>query len=151
MIQVLASELEDLEIFCQMDEEAGPNPWSRKSIWDSLNGNHLCLKFLIEGEICGFCILLEAGPEVEILNFVIKRDFQHRGWGRKALRQLISLDRFEPVETIWLEVREGNTRARKLYTTEGFEVSRIRKDYYRKNGVREDGIEMRLTIRKNGQ
>lgn len=47
------------------------------------------------------------------------------------------------IQTLWLEVRESNSIARRLYEKQGFNEVDIRKNYYPKpNGGRENAVVM---------
>lgn len=88
------------------------------------------------GSICGFMVTREVGGEIEVLNLAV--DPAHRRTGvATCLLQTI------PANFIYLEVRESNEAARKLYSKLGFQVIGLRKEYY-DNPV-ESALVMRLS------
>lgn len=65
-----------------------------------------------------------------ILNFYIKKEYENKGYGSKLLNYSITYLENLGANLISLEVRESNTKARKLYEKFGFEFSYKRKFYY---------------------
>ena len=49
-------------------------------------------------------------------------------------------------QTLWLEVRPSNQRAKALYVREGFETVGVRKNYYPAPEGREDALVMKRVI-----
>lgn len=83
--------------------------------------------------IIGFISSIFDGTSLEILNFVIDRNYQSLGYGSKLLAFLLDeLISFE-LHDVSLEVRNSNQKAISLYEKFGFKPIRIRKQYY-KNG-----------------
>ena len=62
--------------------------------------------------------------------------------GKALLAQAIALARRNGAVRMFLEVRESNARARKMYTSFGFEETGRRKNYYPTGNGREDAILM---------
>jgi [ribosomal protein S18]-alanine N-acetyltransferase len=92
----------------------------------------------VDGVILGFAVSRAVVPalEYELLNMAITPNARGIGHGRTLLWKLLAEYR-----GLWfLEVRESNTPARKLYETAGFQVTRRRKNYY--CDPPEDAIEM---------
>jgi ribosomal-protein-alanine acetyltransferase len=87
-----------------------------------------------DGAVRGFLVSREVTGEVEILNLAV--DFSHRRSG-VATALLESLD----ADVLFLEVRESNQAARKLYAKLGFQVVGTRRQYY------DNPVESALTMR----
>lgn len=83
-----------------------------------------------EGEIQGFIIGHLAGDQWEIENLAVDRRAQRRGLGRALLHEFLGLAR-QRGSAVFLEVRESNVAARKLYEGMGFVESGRREAYYR--------------------
>ena len=93
----------------------------------------------VDGRIAGFAVARRvAEDESELLNLAVDPAFRRRGIARHLLRTLTA--RF--AGALWLEVRESNIRARKLYETLGFTEMNRRRDYYRNSG--ESAIVMKI-------
>jgi [ribosomal protein S18]-alanine N-acetyltransferase len=81
--------------------------------------------------LLGFILSRVAADEAEVLTVVVAAAARKRGIGRQLLTSHIARLRNNKVRTLFLEVGETNTAARKLYENVGFvEVGR-RKNYYR--------------------
>jgi ribosomal-protein-alanine acetyltransferase len=79
------------------------------------------------GEMAGFIVARRTAPdEREILNIAVQQNFRGNGVGEKLLRRLIDSEAGE----VFLEVRESNHIARRLYERTGFRNVGTRPDYY---------------------
>jgi len=88
---------------------------------------HMCLVAIVEERLAGFVVARRVAPdEIEILNVAVNPVFRRRGAARELIRKLIG----ENPGTAYLEVRQSNLPARKLYHSLGFETIAIRQDYY---------------------
>ena len=74
----------------------------------------------------GFC-----PPEGELYRIAVLPAYRRRGYGRALLDELFRYAAERSVGSFWLEVRESNTAAIKLYRSVGFSVSSRREKYYR--------------------
>jgi len=66
----------------------------------------------------------------EVQYIVVAKEFRRRGVGTRLLHEFISYVRSTGGRRIFLEVRESNQGARRLYTAFGFEEMGLRKSYY---------------------
>jgi ribosomal-protein-alanine acetyltransferase len=80
--------------------------------------------------------------EAEILQFWIKKELQHQGYGKIFLEYIIDLCKKLQISDIFLEVRSDNICAFRLYSKFGFNHAGIRKDYYKIEGWVFDAITM---------
>jgi ribosomal-protein-alanine N-acetyltransferase len=88
---------------------------------------HECVVAIVEGRLAGFAVARHiAADEIEILNIGVDPPFRQRGIGRSLVCELIGKN----PGTVFLEVRQSNIAARKLYHSLGFEVAGVRQDYY---------------------
>ncbi|HYY69184.1 MAG TPA: ribosomal protein S18-alanine N-acetyltransferase [Terriglobales bacterium] len=83
-----------------------------------------------EGFIQGFIVGRELGPEWEIENLVVASTSQRRGLGMLLISELLALARSRGAKAVFLEVRESNHAARRLYAKAGFIESGRRNSYY---------------------
>jgi ribosomal protein S18 acetylase RimI-like enzyme len=86
------------------------------------------------GEVSGFMVSREIAGEIEVLNLATASETRRQGI---ATQLLASLD----AEDVFLEVRESNRPARKLYEKLGFVVVGTRPEYY------DDPVESALVMR----
>jgi len=88
---------------------------------------HECLVATVDGRLTGFAVARRTAPdEIEILNVAVDPASRRRGIGRSLIRGLIGKN----PGIVFLEVRQSNIAARKLYHSLGFEVAGVRQDYY---------------------
>jgi tRNA threonylcarbamoyladenosine biosynthesis protein TsaB len=79
----------------------------------------------------GFLIARALGNEWEIENIVIAGSARRRGLGTKLLGEFLKIARSRGAKAVFLEVRESNLAARRLYEKLRFMENGRRKLYYR--------------------
>lgn len=92
----------------------------------------------------GFIVGKFLQQEWEIENMAIAAHVQRRGLGSRLLREFLDLARGQGAQAVFLEVRESNAAARRLYEKCAFVESGRRKVYYREPD--EDAIVYRATL-----
>jgi ribosomal-protein-alanine N-acetyltransferase len=86
---------------------------------------------LCDGRVAGFSVARRvAEDESELLNLAVDPAFRRRGVGRRLVAALAS----GHPGVLWLEVRESNLDARKLYKSLGFLEAGYRPAYYPDSG-----------------
>jgi [ribosomal protein S18]-alanine N-acetyltransferase len=81
-------------------------------------------------EIVAFLVARRIDVDWELENIVVADAARRQGLGTLLVRGLVAHVRSEQGRGIFLEVRESNQKARKLYQKLGFEESGLRKNYY---------------------
>ncbi len=81
-------------------------------------------------EVVGFLIAGYLAPEWELENIVVAREARGLGIGTQLLEKFLDRARNAGGESAFLEVRESNIAARRLYEKLGFQQSGRRKSYY---------------------
>ncbi|WP_382328630.1 ribosomal protein S18-alanine N-acetyltransferase [Hydrogenophaga sp. UC242_50] len=85
--------------------------------------------------------------EVHLLNITVAPAHQRQGWARFMLDALVLWSRGQQAQWLWLEVRQSNEAARRLYERYGFSQVGLRKGYYPDGHLRrEDAIVMSLNL-----
>lgn len=131
-------EAEALEKLCFSE------PWSRASLEMMMKPPFSGVACETEdGVLAGYGAMILSGDEGEIANLATSPDFRRRGIARELLRTMIGTLRSGGARNVYLEVRESNVPAARLYMSEGFIPVGIRKNYYDK--PRENAILMRLS------
>jgi ribosomal-protein-alanine N-acetyltransferase len=97
-----------------------------------------------EGPVLGFLIARITGEECELENIVVASSSQRCGVGSKLMQELIGVARGQGATRVFLEVRESNVAARRLYERCGFIISGHRKSYFADPG--EDAVLYTLTL-----
>ena len=105
--------------------------WSEAHYTAALTqAEHLPLVAEEDGVLAAFLVARCAGPEWELENVVVARPAQRRGIGAQLVRELVRTARAHGASAIFLEVRESNLAARRLYGSGGFTVAGRRPAYY---------------------
>ncbi len=95
-----------------------------------------------QGATKGFLVARGVGPEWEIENIAIAGSARRRGLGTRLLGEFLNTARSRGATAVFLEVRESNLAARRLYEKWAFSESGRRANYYR--GPEEAAITYRL-------
>jgi len=94
--------------------------------------------------VVGYSIAHHAVDEGEILNLGVAPDQRRRGVGRALIESMLSRLGDEGVVNVFLEVRESNAAAQRLYAALGFTEVGRRPGYYRL--PTEDAVILRTRI-----
>lgn len=82
-------------------------------------------------KLCGFVVARLVADECELENIVVEEPETRQGIGSALLQELSQAARLRGAKRIFLEVRESNESARRLYTRFGFVQDGRRDAYYR--------------------
>lgn len=95
-------------------------------------------------EILGHCVLFRVMDEAEITSFSVRKDQRGKGIGAAFLTELLDYLRKDGAKIAYLDVRESNVGARRLYAKCGFSEIGRRKRFYQKPV--EDAIGMGIEL-----
>ena len=101
------------------------------------------IKDKIIGYICGWKFI----DEFNITNIAITKDFQRKAFAKDLVQFLMSKLLGEKCFKFFLEVRESNNAAKKLYKKMGFSVIGSRKKYY--HSPEEDALVLGVNLMNN--
>jgi ribosomal-protein-alanine N-acetyltransferase len=137
---------EDLDAVAALEVSAYEFPWTRTIFADCLRAGYDCI-VLGDGQVViGYGVLSAGAGEAHVLNVCVAPLLHGNGHGRRIVRRLIDLARWQRVERIYLEVRPSNTRAIGLYQSIGFNEFGRRPNYYPARRGREDAIVMAMEL-----
>ena len=138
----------DFDRLFEIEQQARIIPWSKGTLLNNQGERYLNLKLLDQrNNIVGFAICNVVLDEATLFNIAIEPSEQGKGYGKVLLQGLIEELGKKGVLTLWLEVRESNTKAQQLYTQLGFNEVTIRKHYYPlPDGKKENAIVMALYL-----
>ncbi|MBI3789827.1 MAG: ribosomal protein S18-alanine N-acetyltransferase [Gemmatimonadetes bacterium] len=136
----------DLDAVLAIEQASFSDPWTRGSFRSLLGGPHVYFPVLeVEGVLAGYAIALFAADEGELANLAVAPAWRGRGLGERLLDDVLAVGGVRGVRTTWLEVRESNAAARRLYARHGFVETGRRRRYY------DDPVEDALVLRRLGQ
>jgi ribosomal-protein-alanine N-acetyltransferase len=138
----------DLDAVMAIEVTAYSFPWTRGNFIDSLAAGYLAwLRHDGADQLVGYCVALPGFEETHLLNLTVAPAHQRRGHGRAMLDELADWARRRGDTALWLEVRQSNDGARRLYAEAGFAEVGLRRDYYpASRQQREHAVVMRLDL-----
>lgn len=95
-------------------------------------------------QVRGFLVARRVHPEWELENVVVAPSNRRKGLGKRLLESQLMRARESNSESVFLEVRESNLAARRLYEHSGFQQTGTRKSYYANPS--EDAILYRIAL-----
>jgi ribosomal-protein-alanine N-acetyltransferase len=98
----------------------------------------------VEDRVAGYAVLWFAADEGELGDLAVLTELRGRGIGAALLASSVREASDRGARWLYLEVREGNASARRLYERAGFRVVGTRRKYY--SAPAEDAIVMRLNL-----
>lgn len=131
----------DVAAVAKIEKSVQSHPWTLKQFEDAVIAYQSTV-IEQQGQVLGFCILQPVLDEANLLLMAIDPAQQGQGLGYQLLDASVAMLKNNPVQ-IFLEVRETNIAAIKLYEKSGFHQIDLRKNYYPGlNGTREHAIIM---------
>lgn len=144
-IQCRAMQIHDLDMVCAIEQQVQYAPWTAKQFAESLEKDP-CWVIATADQVLGFCIIQTILDEANLLLMAIRPDQQGKGLGFQLLSYAIE-QLGDTCVQIFLEVRESNLAAIKLYEKIGFHQIDIRKNYYPlPNHAKENAVIMVKTL-----
>jgi ribosomal-protein-alanine N-acetyltransferase len=124
----------DLPALHDIERRAFPDPWSRVMLEAELSSPYsfLLVAAPTEGRApVAYAAFRTAAEEAELLRLAVIPEERHRGLGRALVDRGLERLVWEGIGSCFLEVREDNAHARRLYEHAGFTCTGRRRAYYR--------------------
>ncbi|WP_152226053.1 ribosomal protein S18-alanine N-acetyltransferase [Pseudomonas sp. SCB32] len=135
----------DLDAVLKIEYAAFSHPWTRGIFADGLKSYECWVMF--EGtQQVGHGVIQMILDEAHLLNITVKPESQGRGLGLTLLEHLMKRAHERGGVECFLEVRESNQPAYRLYERYGFNEVGRRRGYYPAVGGREDALVMACTL-----
>ncbi len=123
---------EDILPISEIEGLSFSDPWSYDTINNGKNSRYDTWLVLLQDDIVmGYLVLRVIAFEGELLRIALRPECRGRGLAKKLMDQLVEYSKNNNVESLFLEVRNSNEKARNLYRSYGFTETSIRKNYYR--------------------
>jgi ribosomal-protein-alanine N-acetyltransferase len=145
-VTVRAAVEEDLGAIHAIERESFGDPWSLEGFRDLLEHPRAKLEVAVGAgdEVLGYAVAWYVADESEIANIAVAAHARRRGVGALLLDRILYAAAAFGAKTVFLEVRESNVSARRLYEARQFEVAGRRVKYYRQPD--EDALIMRREL-----
>jgi len=129
----------DIPEIIGIEKASFSSPWDEQLFLDALASKD---KYLFtaeeDGNIAGYIVLEKVVDEGHITNLAVGGKYRKKGIASALLKAALDLARENGIKEIFLEVRESNEAAKRLYSIFGFKQLGKRKGYYQ--GTNEDAL-----------
>ncbi|MEP7370929.1 MAG: ribosomal protein S18-alanine N-acetyltransferase [Nitrosospira sp.] len=146
MPQIRRMFMTDLDAVVAIEREVFLFPWTRGNFSDSIDSGYHCLVLEQDGYLFGYGVMIIGPEEAHLLTLSVAAGSQRKGWGERLLQHFICIAREQHARSMFLDVRESNHAAARLYGRIGFRQIGKRRDYYPAMGGRENSIVMELIL-----
>ena len=139
----------DLPAVVGIERDSFALPWSEAAFRVVMRRQHgLLLVAEEDGEVAGYAAVWFAADEGELGDIAVAPDLRRRGVARSLLAAVRREARIRGAARLYLQVRESNAAARKLYVGAGYRQVGRRRRYYR--SPPEDALVFRRELRADG-
>jgi [ribosomal protein S18]-alanine N-acetyltransferase len=154
-VRVTPASPEDVRRVAEIEAAVFTDPWSEE-FFRTLPGDprmlFACARTDEPGSVSptpsesvrGYVVAVFVADEAEIANLAVADDARGMGLGAALLDSVLLEARARRSTAIYLEVRESNSVARRLYGSRGFHTVGRRKGYYRRPA--EDALVLSLSV-----
>lgn len=131
MVNIRLMKETDLDMVAEIEKEIFSRPWSRNDFADSLKSeNTLYVVAEEDGKVKGYCGMYVSFEEGNITNVAVSPSYRRQQVAHNMLNYILGLAKEKGITDVFLEVRETNVPAIKLYEKLGFAEEGIRKNFY---------------------
>lgn len=124
-------EMADLEHVAGLERECFSEPWSYSLLASGIHSSFdRYYVFVQDDMILGYANLRILAGEAEIQRIAVRSNYRGLGIARRLMDTMVTYATVNRAGVIRLEVRAGNTAARKLYESYGFVTEAVRRGYY---------------------
>lgn len=121
----------DIPEVAEIERSSFTMPWSEQLFFNELKNPRSVPRVAErEGRIAGYICASRILDEGHILNLAVRPSLRGLGIASALVGEMISYLKEEGCRFIFLEVRESNDAAKRLYEKFGFKVLGVRKNYY---------------------
>ncbi len=121
----------DIEQVERIEKEIFSIPWSAHSFEDAaMTKENIYLVCECNGVIAGYCGLWTVLGEGNITNMAVDKEYRKKGIGEALMKEMEKRGRQKDVDIFFLEVRQSNAAARRLYDKMGYKEIGTRKRFY---------------------
>ena len=145
-VTVRAATEDDLTAIHAIECASFGDPWALEGFRDLMDHPRAKVEVAVGANdaVLGYAIAWYVADESEIANIAVAPSARRRGVGALLLDRILRAAAEFGAQSVFLEVRESNEEARKLYEARQFEIAGKRTKYYRM--PEEDALIMRRKL-----
>lgn len=144
---IISMKYAHIDAICAIEQIIQFEPWTRNMFLAEIaRTNALCLTLMVGYEIAGYLCANIVSDELHINNVGVAPCFQRRGYGKSLMDKALEIALKQGVRIAYLEVRESNVAAFRLYEKLGFVVIGERLNYYSTPYGKEKAVLMSITL-----
>ena len=138
----------DLEAICLIEDSSFSDPYPRHLLKRLLEeiGNTFLIAERRDGELLGYCVSSVEGSLAHLISIAVLTEGRKKGVATALLQNLIDHLKLSGVAELWLEVKQGNKEAIKLYEKFDFERMMLLENYYSDGSA---ALRMRMNLKKH--
>lgn len=122
----------DLREIAGIERMSFQTPWSLVQLRSELDKDISIFRVAkAAGKVVGYLCVNCIADEASVMTFAVHPDFRRGSIARRLFEDVVSLLKRRNCGLIFLEVRESNSTARKMYERFGFRRISTRRGYYR--------------------
>ncbi len=144
-IQFRLMQADDLDCVVALEQKAFSHPWTRTLYADALTSYECWMMYVSEQHV-GHGVISQIVDEAHLLNIAIAVEQQGKGFGLQLLEHLMLRASQRGCVECFLELRDSNLSAYRLYERFGFNEIGRRRDYYPTGEGHEDALVMACTL-----
>lgn len=122
----------DVDVVAAIEAQSFSDPWPRTAFAELLQVGHARMRVAMDaqGTPVGYCVMLVVLDEREVANICVDAAVRGAGVAGRLLDEALASADGEGATVVYLEVRESNTAAQRLYRARGFHLVGRRRGYY---------------------
>lgn len=136
---------EDLQSVSRIERMSFSLPWSETSFFNEIHKPRALSKVaVLDDKVVGYMCAEHIADEGHILNLAVHQDYRKMGIATALVENILEELKINACRFLYLEVRDSNYIAKRLYQGFGFKIVGTRKNYY--VAPIEDAVIMMLEI-----
>lgn len=136
---------EDLQSVIRVERMSFSFPWSETSFFNEIHKQRALSKVaVLDDKVVGYMCAEYVADEGHILNLAVNQDCRKMGIATALVENILEELKINACRFLYLEVRDSNYIAKRLYQGFGFKIVGTRKNYY--VAPVEDAVIMMLEI-----
>lgn len=141
-IKIIKATQKNISDVAMIEENCFLTTWTEQSIADSIrNDNAYFGVAYVDNKPAGYMSIQVCCGEGDIMRVAVLPEFRRLGIGRALLEKCFLANK---LDAVFLDVRENNVPAIRLYESFGFEKIGVRKNYY--TNPTENAVMMKKTF-----